>query len=555
MDNTKNWKESLASLRKSNDAKSRLSSLNSCAALQITNPAMLKSYHDLLIFILAYAIDEKSNRFAEDELARLACLLKNHSSNQNWQHKLSNSGLPYTEMCSQYSASIVKWLIDAFPDHLLPFEAESNSEVFQQLSQAALPGIEFHHTTQGKYNIWNRIKLLSGHFRNTAALKWLINLIDQQDWTPVLKTKVYDELKIFVRWKLSNEKTGITYTKWPVKDVFFQKTHKSKIDALSILKKKVNDPLSLSLDEKWNLISLIRSCLALYARETDPVTYADPGETFMYEMGDGLQIALTGMVKDRRLALESYIGYMAFKNGIPVSYGGGWIWGHRCKIGINIFPPFRGGGSDKLFCQIMRLFFQVYHIRCFVVKPYQFGKGNPEGLKTGAFWFYYKLGFRPVNEDIRKMADSEWEKIRLGNQYRTSVSLLKKFTACNKEWEPEKTSFFFSNADKISIAITKMINERFAGDRKVAIEISTKEMKKFLAIKRMPVLLPIEKKVWSNWCLLFTCLPGTSNWTRSDRMKFHQIMQNKSTGDEIDYIYLLQKHKKIWISIKTLLAI
>ena len=40
----------------------------------------------------------------------------------------------------------------------------------------------------------------------------------------------------------------------------------------------------------------------------------------------------------------------------------------------------------------------------FVVKPYQFGKGNPEGLKSGAFWFYYRLGFRPVRDDIREQA-------------------------------------------------------------------------------------------------------------------------------------------------------
>jgi hypothetical protein len=341
----------------------------------------------------------------------------------------------------------------------------------------------------------------------------------------------------------------------PVQSVYFRRRLKYKTASLTILETPVKKPLSLSIAEKEKIISVLRSSLAFHARETDPVSFADTGETFLYEMGEGIQIVLTGMIKERRLALESYIGYMAFKNGIPVSYGGGWIWGHRCKIGINIYPPFRGGDSDTLFCQIMRLYFQVYHVRRFVVKPYQFGKGNPEGLKSGAFWFYYKLGFRPVNAEIRKLADLEWDKIKSGNKYRTPVSLLKKFTACNKEWEPEITHHSFFDADKISIAITEMIKRRFEGDRKIAIEKSMLELKRFLRLKRLPHITPVEKKVWHNWCLLFVCLPGTDSWNATDRKKFHQILETKSKGHEIDFIHQLQEHKYFWVSIEAMLKV
>ena len=33
----------------------------------------------------------------------------------------------------------------------------------------------------------------------------------------------------------------------------------------------------------------------------------------------------------------------------------------------------------------------------FVVEPSQFGGTNKEGLLSGAFWFYYRLGFRPID--------------------------------------------------------------------------------------------------------------------------------------------------------------
>ncbi|MER3498490.1 MAG: hypothetical protein C4308_07590 [Chitinophagaceae bacterium] len=66
-------------------------------------------------------------------------------------------------------------------------------------------------------------------------------------------------------------------------------------------------------------------------------------------MGRGLQIVLVGLHSSKLLSLENYIGYMAFKNGWPVGYGGGWIFGQRCKIGVNIYPAFRRGESARLF--------------------------------------------------------------------------------------------------------------------------------------------------------------------------------------------------------------
>jgi hypothetical protein len=68
------------------------------------------------------------------------------------------------------------------------------------------------------------------------------------------------------------------------------------------------------------------------------------------------------------------------------------------------------------------------------------------------------------------MADAEWIKISAGKNYRSPETVLKSFTACNKEWEPVKSRLHFIDADKVSITVTKMINQQFAGNRKFAIE-------------------------------------------------------------------------------------
>ena len=71
------------------------------------------------------------------------------------------------------------------------------------------------------------------------------------------------------------------------------------------------------------------------------------------------------MKPSRRLPFESYIGYLAFKNGLPVAYGGGWIFFRRCKFGINVLDAYRGGEAAFLFAQLMRVYHQHFQCKSF----------------------------------------------------------------------------------------------------------------------------------------------------------------------------------------------
>jgi len=48
--------------------------------------------------------------------------------------------------------------------------------------------------------------------------------------------------------------------------------------------------------------------------------------------------------------------FMMFKNGYPMAYGGGWLFGKRSLLGINIFESFRGGESAFVFAQLLRTY-------------------------------------------------------------------------------------------------------------------------------------------------------------------------------------------------------
>lgn len=544
------WQYALAEIRRAGDENKQLSLLNQCSDMPLTNPAHLKTYHDTLLFLVAYPFGGKIYELAEKELYRIAITIKLKQSNLLWQRALYGSGLPYTELQCQYSAGITAWILDKFGEMAKPVTFTNSNEITKMLWQTMLPGIEFYESTQGSGNLWGRVKKLSRHHRDNKALLWIIQLFKQQPWNPVLKELLFNDLGLFVKWTLKDIHCSRSFLRCPIQAVRYNEVNKNKISGSLIVKQPLSKHRLLTKKEKVALIDLCRTSLALYYRETDPVTFADPAETSLHDMGDGLQIALTGMQRSCRLSLESYIGFMAFKNGVSIAYGGGWIFGHRCKIGINIYPPFRGAGSAKIFCEVMRLYYQVYHASHFIVKPYQFGKGNPDGLKSGAFWFYYKLGFRSRENSINKIASAEWKRKVKG--YRTPIAVLKSFTGSEIQFEPVKNDTVNFNADIISIAVTRIINSRFCGDRETAINACLKDLANFLGIRKPTQADPVKQKSWQNWALLFAVLPKTTNWNKLQRRKFYQVLKLKISGSEKDHIVALQKHMPFWVSVKEL---
>jgi len=536
----------ISNLHHAVDGRAQLTALRECSQLSLNNPVLLKEYHEVLLLFCAYPGNKKVRELAVEELNRISQAIRKHQYSNRWQHILAGSGLPFTELRCQYSLEMVSWLVEKFPGQVKPAEAGATAATVRQIFQSLLPGIEFERSTHGGLNLWNRIKSLSGHYFNVPSLKWLIQLFQQQQWPALLRDQLYDNMNIFISWSLTENSWNRSFLQRPVNNVYCQSIKKKKVNSSLIIHQPVKPSVPLTEQEKQDLIGTMRASLAFYYRETDPFTYADASALELFELGQGLQVALTGMRKERRLSLESYVGFMAFKNGVPVSYGGGWLFGHRCKIGVNIYPPFRGAESAWLFCQVMRLYYQRYNVHRFVVKPYQFGKGNPEGLKSGAFWFYYKLGFRPVNEKIKKAAETEWKKITAGNSYRTSLKTLKSFTASNKEWIVEKKLAAHPLAGELSSKVSSMIRQEFQGDRERAILTCTREMRISLGIKTMPALSKEEVSVWENWALLWSILPGHHTWNNRQRKYWHLLFWLKTRGNERDFILDWQLYKDLW---------
>src|SRR3989304_4501001 len=80
---------------------------------------------------------------------------------------------------------------------------------------------------------------------------------------------------------------------------------------------------------------------------------------------------------------------------------------------FNTFPTFRGGETAHTFARLLAAIRFVFDVTALSIEPYQLGQDNDEGIATGAWWFYYKLGFRPRAAPPRRIARPELGRIKV----------------------------------------------------------------------------------------------------------------------------------------------
>jgi hypothetical protein len=497
--------------------------------------------------MLAYPTSHEIYQSTCKALESLHLLLSKISNGNNYhqQYALSGTGVSGSTITGSFSFEIAQWLAHEFPADVEIESSLADAESVRLFFRKLLPGTEYENIFTGELNLVKRTQKLKSKSPGTL-LNWLIQHIDVLPISGRDKESIFHTLQIFITWKLTHPVFNRTMLRVDLNNIFYHKEIKKKADIHNLMNSRLPVATRLTEAQNHHLINTAKSTLVFLHRETDTFTYADPEEITCFELERGLSVVLYGMLKERRLSIESYIGYLVLKNGIPVAYGGGWIFGQRCQFGINILPAFRGGESAMLFYQVLRVYKQWFGIKKFVVKPYQFGKGNKEALQSGAFWFYYRAGFRPVNEALQQLASAEYKKISAGNQYRTPVTLLKKFITSHLELNMSDPIIPHFDAALLSTCITDFINERYMGKRHIACAACLKQTKKHLGIKSVSGWDVFEKKALTEWSLLSQTLLNINRWSFSQKQLFIQLIKAKGSSSEKHFNDLLQRHQPFW---------
>lgn len=511
--------------------------LEKCSKQKLTSIKVFKTYHDQLLFLSAYAENKEIFRMAQDELNRLSDDLIQLPDSKKEQ--LSNSGLPFTEIQGTYSFVLMQWLIKNFPNSVSIHSFDETGVHPKELLKYRLNEMEFECIGNDTLSKTKWIQLASGFKKPKDQLTWLLNEFGNLKIDTVFKEQLFESLKLYIRIKPTDIRFSRSYGTVPIKEQYFHaKGLLKKFDEKALIDQKLPAPLKLSNEEKQVYLDKARVALILLNRETDPITYGEAKDCIVYNLEHGLSIALYCIQPALRLSIESYVGFMMFKNGYPMSYGGAWLFGQRSLIGINIFEAFRGGESAFVFAQLLRTYSQAFGAKQFEVEPYQFGKGNPEGIKSGAFWFYYRFGFRPVDQKLAILAEQEASKIANNKGYRSDYETLKLFTKTNLlvNFKPTHVNI---KPLQISYFITSCIGSQFNGNREDAQKYCKIILQKELGINYQK--LNFEERIGfdklSHFCVF--CL-NMNKLKPNHRLQLKTLILNKGVSE---YQYIREYYK------------
>ena len=489
------------------------------------------AFHSLLLFLIAHPDNQAVYSRSSILLQQLYLYIQSH---QKLRDGLYNSGITNTQLCAAYSFEMVKWMRINYQKNIRIQSFEAGEAQIQAILSVVMPKVESEIMQDGnaEWRSWLKQSMKKSGGEEDL-LDRLIAIFDETDIRPEVKDELWSAIGI-------NIEIDFTASDCLPDSLFIPYYHRS------LIKKKKNRPVKainpakvhLDKEEAEKIIECSRMILVKHLREIDPITFTSAELISYYRLPRGLSIALMGMVPARRHPIDSYMGYTVFKNGLPVAYAASWVLFDSARIGLNIFPAYRGGESQYIFEQVLRIHQGVYRLKRFSTDPYQVGKDNSDGIHSGAFWIYYRAGFRPVREEQKDIAVAEAKKIRSVKGYRTPATVLKKLAESRLELNLDRKAVHFDVTD-LSQAYAAILKHGYSNKRKPAEELAARKLAAILQIRNWQEVNL--QYILKNWSILL--LNDEKELRSNSGLKkiLKKLFELKAGGSEEEYIYGLQR--------------
>lgn len=387
--------------------------LKTVQELRLRQPADLIRLHETVLFLRAYPQSPRVLRLADEILFSFAGRLKRADPEPFEAPEVS--GIAGTGLSTSFSCEFASSLVarhgsalridwDAFerPDRLGPVLAKLLPAAFEDWSVE--PHIDWRRWFEAAH----------------CTLPWLLAHIDPA---------TYDSLEVPLRWEIGSSQAARSRTRLARSRIFYHDGPLIRRADVSIGEEFRAAAMAVKRIESsraQKILETIVDTSAVRYRELWGFSHPDLNHFYHADFGRGVDFYYCGIPKEWRLPFRAYHAGMYFKNGVPLGYFEGLSFFEHMQVGFNLYYTFREGETAWLYARTLKLFRERLGVNCFTVDPYQLGDGNEEAVASGAYWFYRKLGFEPVTEEIAALSDREEEKIASRPGYRTSPAILRR---------------------------------------------------------------------------------------------------------------------------------
>jgi hypothetical protein len=383
--------------------------------------AGIRAHHDALLFDAAFPASLAKCRAARRALDRFGRIVAQAPASV--RAELEDSGIAGTATSDTFAYGVARWLAAHGERLRFDWERDRDAERLDPLIRATLLSGEEDRFDSGEVTTKDWLTEAS----RGDAVRWLLAAApDARDSATGRHWRsLFEAADLALRWDLGDSPRSSSRNRVRLRPVIRTAFRGLPPEPASLIGARLGGIRRLRGAEagRWHESGL--AALAARAREVFPTVYANPDEVVVAPLGAGTSLCLLGAAPRDRSPLEANYGYVMFSNGIPVGYGGFTALGDQCNTGVNVFESFRGSEAGFLFAQSLRAARTYLGISRFVVNPYQFGAGNREAIESGAFWFYYRLGFRPVEPSAAHLAQREQAARSADRAHRSSAHTLR----------------------------------------------------------------------------------------------------------------------------------
>jgi hypothetical protein len=537
--------ESLKTTYGADAARAKAELLRRLRRLRLARAEEVRSLHEVLCFLRAYPDDAE----VLDLVERILEGFDRRSDLRRHRDALADTGIAGTVIHYRFFWEMARWLAARWPRQLaIDWDELEHPEKLERF----LPLLVAYCETPGLDSVDRSLRQwferLKGRGESDAS--FLVRRFDALHADSFEKEVLFEDVDTPIRISPGPGTPSRTRARYGNDAVVFQDGPLVR-DRPDLEDEIGRPPLrvrAVTPHEGGKLIDLAREAMVTRSRDLDAFAYADPRDVRVVDCGDGLRFACYGMTPQRRLMFEAVYGFLTIKNGVPIGYVLCSALYGSSEIAYNVFDTYRGGEAARVFGRVLAMVHHLFGSTAFAIDPYQLGHGNLEGLQSGAWWFYYKLGFRPDDPRILRLLRAELRKMKARPKHRSSVATLEKLSGDYVYFFPgRERQAVMGRIDlaPVSLRLSRYLAGRFGADRERASRECSREAARLLGVPSPRGMSRGERVAWERWSPLVLCLPGIERWSRAERRALAGVIRAKGGRRESDFVPLFDRHTRL----------
>lgn len=529
--------------------------LRAVARVRWRDAASLAAWHDELLFITAFPDSRLTLRAARSALTRIAARVR--ALPRDERESLMDSGIAASVTSHTFNFGAARWLAARGERLAFAWDDPDDASKLDPLLRLALTPVEGDRFDSGDLSSTAWLDEAAGAAARgvgggPGVIEWLLASPPHGD--PAVLRALYDDAAPPLRWELGGSPWSATACRVAVPPVLRRAFRALPRDPVAHIARPLRGIRLARGDEAARWHDAAMGALLARTREVFPTIYANPREIHLAPLGHGVTLCVIGSALEDRSALEANYGYVMFSNGVPIGYGGVTTFGAQANTGANVFESFRRSEAPFLFAQALRAFRTMFGVTRFVVNPYQFGAGNAEAIASGAYWFYDRLGFRPVAPRVAALAARERTAIAKDRTHRSSARTLRSLASGDLVLTlpdaaaagplPER---LLEEAGRLATRAMRTVR---AGDRAAWVERVAIALRARCGGGDRPLSRAERVGAWHLVPLLAALAPRIARWPARDRAQLWRLVALKGGARELPFARAAARLPRLWTALE-----